>query len=331
MAVGTDQAPKGEAVEPAEPAGMSSDRWGARVATLLVVLCPLTPVHAAELTPGYDPLFLEVFGAATPRDTARPVAPGGLEASARELSAVGTRTWTLRANAMQQYAGDLAAGSAPIASEDWHFQPRYVVSTPAGGSVAVSRDALTRAWSSDLTAGRTLLRDARGRLQVVAGLKLGGYEDGAGAAPLTAHGFESNLANTAVLPTTGSGTLVGPTLGIAGDRQMDRHRFSGVFQQSMLYGQAELTRSLGPAAAGAEELRSGVESHIERRDVNVSVSELGVKYLYELSEGVAFGMGAMASVWWDTPGNRVDGNGQITAGDDTLIYLGGMGTLEMQF
>jgi hypothetical protein len=123
---------------------------------------------------------------------------------------------------------------------------------------------------------------------------------------------------------------VGPTLGIAGDRRVDKHRLSGLFQQSMLYGQAELTRSTVPGA-GTEELRSGVQSYIERRDVNVSVSELGIKYLYELSDNVAFGMGAMASVWWETPSNAMDGGGRVSSGSDTFIYLGGMGTLEMQF
>jgi hypothetical protein len=324
MAVSTDQAPKGEAVEPAKPAGMSSDRWGGRLATLLVVSCPLGQAVAAELSPRYDPLFIEVFGAATPQDTAR--AAGGV----REASTTGAGTWALRANAMQRYTDGLAIEPSAVAAEDWHFQPRYVYSTPAGGSVALSRDALTRVWSGDLTAGRTLLQDEHGQLQVVAGLKLGGYEEGARAAPLSAGGFESSLANTALLPAMGSGTLVGPTLGIAGDRQMDRHRLSGVFQQSMLYGQAELSRSVTPSA-GTEELRSGVESYIERRDVNVSVSELGVKYLYELADGVAFGMGAMASVWWDAPGSQPDGKGRVIPGDDTLIYLGGMGTLEMQF
>lgn len=311
-------------MEPAKPAGMSSDRWGGRVATLLVVLCPLGPVHAAELTPRYDPLFLEVFGAARPQDTAR--AAGGV----REASTERAGPWVLRANAMQPYAGGLAIEPQAVVAEDWRFQPRYVFSTPAGRSIAIARDALTRVWSSDLTAHRTLLHDERGQLQVVAGLKLGGYEEGAGAAPLSAGGFESSLANTALLPAMGSGTLVGPTLGIAGDRQMDRHRFTGVFQQSVLYGQAELTRGLVPGT-GTEELRSGVESFIERRDVNVPVSELGVKYVYELTEGVAFGMGAMASVWWDAPGSRLDGHGRVVPGDDTLIYLGGMGTLEMQF
>jgi hypothetical protein len=303
---------------------MSSDRWGSRLGTLLVVLCPLGQVLAAELSPRYDPLFLEVFGVATPQDTAR--AAGGI----REASTERVGPWALRANAMQPYAGGLTIAPQALVAEDWHFQPRYVFSTPAGGSVALSRDALIRVWSSDLTAGRTLLRDERGQLQVVAGLKLGGYEEGAGAAPLSAGGFESSLANTALLPARGSGTLVGPTVGIAGDRQVDRHRFSGIFQQSMLYGQAELTRSLAPGA-GKEELRSGVESYIERRDVNVSVSELGLKYLYELTDGVAFGMGALASVWWGTPGSQLDGKGHVIPEDDTLIYLGGMGTLEMQF
>lgn len=327
MVAGTGQAPKGEAVEPAKPAGMSSDRRGGRVATLLAVLCPLTSAFAAEPAPPYDPLFLEVYGSATPHGA---TGADGARGSAGEASPARAGTWTLRANAMQPYARSLLTEPSAVGAGDWHFQPRYVVATPAGGSVAFSRDALTRVWSGDLTAGRTLLQDGRGQLRVVAGLKLGGYEDGPQAAPLTAQGFESNLTNTALLPAIGSGTLVGPMLGIAGDRRMDRHRFSGVFQQSMLYGQAELTRSLAPGA-GTEELRSGVESYIERRDVNVPVSELGVKYLYELSDGVAFGMGAMASVWWDTPGSHVDGNGRLTPGDDTLIYLGGMGTLEMQF
>ncbi len=317
-------------MEPAKPAGMSSDPRGGRVATLLVVLSSLAPGVAAELTSRYDPLFLQVFGAATPRGAAQRDAPGHLAGATPGASAERAGTWTLQINVMQPYAKGLSPEPPAVAAEGWQFQPRYVVATPAGTSVAFSRDALTRVWSGDLTAGHPLLQDERGHLQMLAGVKLGGYDDGARAAALTADGFESNLTNTALLPAMGSGTLVGPTLGIAGDRQVDRHRFSGVFQQSMLYGQAELTGGVAPGG-GVDGSRSGMAGYIERRDVNVPVSELGVKYLYELSNGVALGMGAMASVWWDTPSNHVDDNGHLTSGDDTLIYLGGMGTLEMQF
>jgi hypothetical protein len=331
LAVGTDQAPKGEAVKPAKPAGTSSDHRGGRVATLLVLLCPLAAT-GAEVIPLYDPLYFEVFGTHRP-DVSPPAAGGGREAGARRAgdgAAPRLGAWTLRANSMQPYAGGLSVQSTAAEGENWRFEPRFVIATPTGKPVALSREALARVWSNDLTAGHTLVQDDRGQIQLLAGVKLGGYVEGGEAAPLTADGYGSTLTNTALGPSLGSGTLVGPTLGIAGDRRVDKHRLSGLFQQSMLYGQAELTRSTVPGAA-TEELRSGVQSYIERRDVNVSVSELGIKYLYELSDNVAFGMGAMASVWWETPSNAMDGGGRVSSGSDTFIYLGGMGTLEMQF
>jgi hypothetical protein len=302
------------------------------VAALLVLLCSAMAATAAEVIPLYDPLYFEVFGTHRP-DVSRHAGGAGREAGAPRAgdeAAPRVGAWTLRANSMQHYAGGLSAQPTAAEGENWRFEPRFVIATPTGERVALSRDALARVWSKDLTAGHTLLKDSRGQLQLVAGVRLGGYDEGSQAAPLTADGYGSTLTNTALGPSLGSGTLVGPTLGIAGDRQVQRHRLSGLFQQSRLYGQAELTRSTVPGA-DTEDLRSGVESHIERRDVNVSVSELGVKYLYELSDRVAFGMGAMASVWWDTPTNAVDGNGRVSSGSDTFIYLGGMGTLEMQF
>jgi hypothetical protein len=211
-----------------------------------------------------------------------------------------------------------------VGADDLAFRPRLVAALGSMASLQRATIAGERGpWSQDVYAQRTLVGNSDTGVHLIGGVKVGVL---GGVALAATGGGEPTLINTAQFAPAATGTLVGPMLGIAGDGRLHQHRVRGVFQQSKLYGNAELTRSVA-GGDGVDGLRSGVESYVERRDINVSVSELGLKYQYDLNERVAFGMGAMASVWWNLPDNAI-GQG---AGGDPEVYLGGMGTLEMKF
>jgi hypothetical protein len=294
-------------------------RWWAAGACASILLVATPAVTAASLVP-LDPMYLMLYGAA--RAGSQPVASIPTSSTAAVARSRPGR-WQLGTHSIGEFTGNGSWSGAD--TDELHFRPRFVaLVTPAAGRDAIATDR--GLWSQDVYAQRTLVHGSDAQLHVIAGVKVGGVEQSA-LVPMTGDRSGATLTHTAQLPAGASiGTLVGPMLGIAGDGQLQHHRLRGVFQQSKLYGSAELTRS-PHGGEGVDGLRSGVESYVERRDLNVSVSELGLKYQYEVNDRVALGMGAMASVWWDLP----DAAGAGSSGGDPAVYLGGMGTLEMKF
>lgn len=294
-------------------------RWWVAGACASFLFVSTHAATAASLVP-LDPMYLMLYGAAR---------AGAQSSTTIATNAAAARSrpgrWQLGTHSMGEFTGE--GGSLRTDPDDLHFRPRFVAAmAPMAGRDTAGIASDHGLWSQDVYAQRTLAHSGDAQLHVIAGVKVGGVE---ASTLVTMAGDRSGatLTNTAQLPAGASiGTLVGPMLGIAGDGQLQHHRLRGVFQQSKLYGSAELTRST-VGGDGVDGLRSGVESFVERRDLNVSVSELGLKYQYEVNDRVALGMGAMASVWWNLP----EASGAGNSSGDPAVYLGGMGTLEMKF
>jgi hypothetical protein len=297
--------------------GCFSRRWAAIVLALLVV--PHAGL-AAGLVPVLDPMFIMIYGAnaAAPVSVSTATSAASLSAGAIPVS----QHWSLATHSIQDFVAANNQAVLAADAEDFQFRPRYVAVLQNGQNVALSGDQLNGYWSRDVYAQRTLAQIGDAEVQLLAGVKVAGFNQ---SGPQTLDDA-SSPASIAVMPRlAGRGTLLGPMFGIAGGRTVAKHRIQGVFQQSMLYGETELSRA---AADGEQFSGSGLESYVERQNFNVAVSELGVKYLYELSDRVAFGMGAMASVWW---GDSALANSTINSHDKTSVNLGGMGTLEVRF
>jgi hypothetical protein len=136
------------------------------------------------------------------------------------------------------------------------------------------------------------------------------------------------------LSSADTDTLVGPLVGVSGDASFDQHRVKGLLQQSMLFGEADRTSRTEVDTAPLGTVNQ-VLTFDSSHDVGVPVTEVGVKYLYDVTENIALGLGGFASVWWDVPtagGGTVPVDGlQTSSPEETLVFLGGMGTVEARF
>jgi hypothetical protein len=173
---------------------------------------------------------------------------------------------------------------------------------------------------------------------MLAGLKIAGIDD-----EFSERAQEGTVAGGIFTPTristsrasSDSGTLVGPLVGVAGDASYDRHRVKGLLQQSMLFGEADADRRTENDNNANGVLNAGdfVTTTTNSHDVGVPITEVGVKYLYDVTENIALGLGGFASVWWDAP--TAPGVDDSLHGNDlneqTLVFLGGMGTVEARF
>ena len=123
---------------------------------------------------------------------------------------------------------------------------------------------------------------------------------------------------------------------MAGDARFAQHQVKGLLEQSMLFGSVDLdnqlTVDIDPTKVGDVSITKFAKSD----DVGIPVTEVQAKYLYEVTTNVSLGLGAFASVWWDAPvAPGVDltasAAGQGTQDEDTLVFLGGMASVEVKF
>ena len=206
------------------------------------------------------------------------------------------------------------------------------------GSNILTRDtnAEPRVWSANFFTTRTLAATANSRVDMLGGIKMGrvedeqsdGHEEGPDAAATPSDG-------RALSSGSETSTLLGPLVGITGNARLNRHRFRGLFQQSVLFGEAEVGSP--PQRNTADHPSSGSTSALPvSDDIGVPVTDLGVKYVYGMTENVSLGLGAFASVWWDVPSahgidTRASAIGATSLDDDTLVFVGGLGSVEVKF
>lgn len=204
--------------------------------------------------------------------------------------------------------------------------------------VTYSADNDLEVWTADFYGIRTLAETPDSHVHMLAGLKIGGIED-----DFSERAQIGNVAGGVFTPTairtsrasSDSGVLIGPLVGVAGDASYDRHRVKGLLQQSMLFGEADADRRTEHDNNGNGVLNAGdvVSTTTSSHDVGVPITEVGVKYLYDVTENIALGLGGFASVWWDAPtAPGVDDSLHSTdLNEQTLVFLGGMGTVEARF
>lgn len=297
---------------------------------------------SAERSAESDPMYRALFGGAgraavRPADLPRRVSLAERLGPAEDFplpgEALPASRWAIGANALSDYR-DPAAMLPPQADRvdalrfaDGFVAREYSGEMPGLNAVYAS-DSESRVWSADLYGTRALARGRAGDMSLLAGFKLGGVHAATagtvGDDPLSPRGVGVGRA-------AARGTLFGPVLGITGDSRLGRHRLRGVFQQSMLMGEAEGHYSEEYATSGVGGLRL-----TDDREVSVPVSEFGVKYLYDVANNISFGLGAFASVWWDAPtaagvyrSEPALGDALLT--DETLVFIGGMGSIEARF
>lgn len=208
---------------------------------------------------------------------------------------------------------------------------------PLDGDQAVLRgDNDLEVWSADFYGIRTLAEKPASNIHMLAGLKIGGLETdfrGRGELGTTAAGVFTVTDRATSDAWSDTNTLVGPLIGVAADATYGRHRVKGLLQQSMLFGDVDLSHRL-VTDFGADGVTDEVAIFRKTEDVGIPVTELQVKYLYDVTPDVSLGFGGFGSVWWDAPvapGTDLSASIFGQAHEETLVFLGAMGSIEARW
>jgi hypothetical protein len=162
-------------------------------------------------------------------------------------------------------------------------------------------DTTVELWTAGLFAARRLGSGVHGELRLLIGVEVADFDNdyraiaGIGEAGGVRLDASSNYDR-----------MQGPLVGIAGERTIGRHRFSGFLRQSVVLGDVELTSGLreftGPPVRDVDAALPNVvagERFQTTDSVTIPITELAVRWRFALGEHVELGAGAYASRWWD--------------------------------
>ena len=194
----------------------------------------------------------------------------------------------------------------------------------------VLEDSELALWTIDVHAVRSLLRGDDSHLGLQLGIRFGDFDNDYRAVV----GVE-NVNGTRLDASSNYGRMTGPLVGLIGGATTGRVTFDGYVGQSVMLGDAAVEvmarRFTGSADAP---VYTEQELFSTPLDVAIPVTETRIRGTIQLTRGLAIGAGVTASMWWDVgvpPGIVPVPGGDQTLHENTLIFLGGMGVLEIRF
>jgi hypothetical protein len=164
--------------------------------------------------------------------------------------------------------------------------PEFVVSDTGVDLLATNHFELA---SVEISGSRDLAVGERSRFFATAGLRLAYLKD--------------NRVDVLTGPTTAlhRGTseadiLAGPIIGFHGRAQWRKHRVEGYLTQSVVFGNVneDAEYNLG----GASPVRS---LWSDSREIALPITDIDIRWSYDLWRRVSLGVGYFASIWWDAP------------------------------
>ena len=197
-----------------------------------------------------------------------------------------------------------AVGRSGLTSPSFPFVTTSVLSEvpgltdlapPAGlGELNFNAENQLEVWTADLYAIRTLAEKPASEINMTWGLKFGVLENS------RAEVLENTFFPTEVVhgSATESSTLVGPMVALQGRARFGRQRVEGFVSQSVLIGDVDFDALLTFMAG---DLVTERVTFTKSETVAIPVTETKFKWLYDVNDRVAVGLGVFASVWWDAP------------------------------
>jgi len=97
--------------------------------------------------------------------------------------------------------------------------------------------------------------------------------------------------------------MLGPLVGVIGEIQLGRSTLSGYIGQSVVFGSANLSRTISDFVGPASEAPTIVaqESFRRKQDVSIPITEFRITWLHPISRRFSLGVTANASIWSDVP------------------------------
>ncbi|MCX7111728.1 MAG: hypothetical protein NTX45_16695 [Proteobacteria bacterium] len=227
----------------------------------------------------------------------------------------------------------------------------FSLSVPArssGGLVRASANSNISVWNLDAYAIKTLGDFDNGQINLTFGVKIGGITNTGGESysgtPMTYDygnfNFTENSIGTASYSAKAN-IMAGPSIGIQGHGKHENHRLEGLISQSVLIG--NLNRDVFASYENSTQFAFNyygqsyqygysipeVVNRSNSETIAIPVTDIKLKYAYDVTENLSLGLGVFASIWVDTPAYpRVQISNEKY---NTLVFYGGLSSISLKF
>lgn len=191
-----------------------------------------------------------------------------------------------------------------------------------------------RVWSSDIYGIKKIMDSNDNTFNLTFGLKLAKLENqrkdfmqyNSSSYDSTVATYTYNWDNSSK-----SNLLIGPMMGVQGHFHWQKQRVVGTVSQSFIYGGVDYAS----ATTEAYSYNTYDYRYATSHKVNevIPVTDIKLKWMYDITPKVAVGLGAYGSMWFNAPmaqesGSYYYGN---TSNKKTVIFAGALGSLEFKF
>ena len=190
--------------------------------------------------------------------------------------------------------------SGPIDQVVFEVADRSFVSNDSDEvlSFNVLEDTDLEVWTMDVYGIKTLAKTPERQLRLLLGLRNADFDN-------DYHGIAGIEAVNGSLIDASSNydRMLGPLVGLIGEIQLGRNTLTGYIGQSVVFGSANLGRTISDFVGPASEAPTIVaqESFKRKQDVSIPITELRITWLHPISRRISLGVTANASVWSDVP------------------------------
>lgn len=192
-------------------------------------------------------------------------------------------------------------------------------------------DTDMNAWTADFYATRRLSADPDGSWRLLFGLRNADFDND----NRSVVGF-LGVGGTRVDASSNYSRMIGPLVGVVGERAWGRARVEAVLTQSVVQGDIDLSASqsdyLGAFVEESEDF-TAVRSFSRSDTASISITDLRLRWTWSVSRSLAFGLGANVSHWSGVPvppGVSPSGN-LDTLAESSITFTGLLATVEVDF
>jgi len=211
----------------------------------------------------------------------------------------------------------------------------YAPTSYSGSMLKTSAKNRLGVWNIDIYALKMLGEFQNSRVILTFGAKFGSIENTSSEAfnqgPATEiFGGYTFSQNGNATNSANANFLTGPSIGIQSLGKYGKHRLEGLLSESVLIGNVNRkTFSSSQYSYSSGNLSSLSSSLSNSETVVIPITEIKIKYLYDVTESISLGFGFFASAWTNTPMTpNVQFNDQQYK---TLFFYGGLASINLRY
>ena len=212
----------------------------------------------------------------------------------------------------------------------------------SGSVLMASANSSLDLWNVDAYGIKMLGESENGRINMTFGAKFGSIDSKVsevvnGGSPIINIGGYSSSESGSATNSANASFLVGPSVGVQGLGKYGNHRLEGFLSQSVLIGNVDCNTiaSRQYSYSYPSYYYPYTSSNIyntslsDSETIAIPVTEMKIKYLYDLTENLSLGLGFFGSLWVDTP--MVPAAQFNDRQYKTLFFYGGLASINLRY